>query len=114
MPRTTLTLCVLALAACVTVSKSVLLDRSAHPVPQEEVTLLLASDSIPADCERVAMLHGSGPDGYTDEGDMWNKLRDEAGKLGANAVHMQSMEDPGGGERFASALFGTQADREPT
>lgn len=99
-------------AGCVTVSKSVLLDRSTHPVPQEDVTLLLATDSIPATCERVAFLHGSGPDGFTDEGDMWNKLRDEAGKLGANAVQIQSMEDPGGGERFAAALFGTQSDRD--
>lgn len=103
---------VTVLTGCVTVSKSVLMDRSAQPVPRDQVTLLLATDSVPSTCQRVAMLHGSGPDSFTDEGDMWNKLRDEAGKLGANAVQMQSMEDPGGGERFAAALFGTQADRD--
>lgn len=112
MSYRSLALLTLVLAGCVSVSKSVLLDRSAHPVPQEQVTILLANDSIPSSCERVAMLHGSGPDSFTDEGDMWNKLRDEAGKLGANAVHMQTMEDPGGGERFAAALFGGQADRD--
>ena len=31
----------LAIAGCVTVSKSVLMDRSAHPVPQERVQVLL-------------------------------------------------------------------------
>lgn len=100
------------LLGCVSVSKSVLMDRSNQPIPREEVTLLLATDSIPSSCERVALLHGSGPDGFTDEADMWNKLRQEAGKLGANAVQLLSMEDPSGGERFAAALFGTQADRD--
>ena len=100
------------ITGCVTVSKSVLLDRSAQPVPGQEVQILLASDSVPASCDRVALLHGSGPDSFTDEGDMWNKLREEAGKLGANVVHLQSMEDPGGAERFASALFGTESDRD--
>lgn len=56
MPRIhSLTLIVLTVAGCVTVSKSVLLDRSAHPVPQEEVTLLLATDSIPSRCQRFAL-----------------------------------------------------------
>lgn len=100
------------IAACVSVSKSVLLDRSTQPVPQQNVQVLLATDSVPASCDRVALLHGSGPDSFTDEGDMWNKLREEAGKLGANVVQLQSMEDPGGAERFASALFGTESDRD--
>jgi hypothetical protein len=99
-------------AGCVTVSKSVLMDRSAYPVPRDQVMVLLETDSVPATCERVALLHGSGPEGLTDEGDMWNKLRQEAGKLGANAVHIRSMEDPGTGERVVSAVFGTESDRD--
>lgn len=103
----------LALASgCVSVSKSVLQDRSASPVPQAQVSVFLADDEIPEDCERVAILHASGDDSFTDEGDVYNKLREEAGKLGANAVHVQTMEDPGTGERFASALFGTSSDRD--
>lgn len=34
-------------AGCVTVSKSVLMDRSAHPVPQEDVYVYLANDEVP-------------------------------------------------------------------
>lgn len=99
-------------AGCVTVSKTVLMDRSSEPVPQQDVQILLAGDSVPSTCERVALLHGSGPESWTDEGDMWNKLREEGGKLGANAVYLRSMEDPGGAERIASALFGTESDRD--
>ncbi len=43
---------------------------------------------------------------------MIDKLREEAGKLGANALHLQSTEDPGTGEKIASAVFGTSADRD--
>lgn len=107
-----LLLTAIVLTGCVTVSKSVLMDRSAYPVPLEAVQVLLASDSVPASCQRVALLAGSGPEGWTDEGDMWDKLREEAGKLGANWVQIQAIEDPGAGERFASALFGTQSDRD--
>ena len=100
------------LVGCVTVSKSVLTDRSDRPVPREEVYVFIESDTIPASCERVALLHASGAEDLTDEGQMIDRLREEAGKLGANAVHLRSMEDPGTGERVASAIFGTSADRD--
>lgn len=105
----------LFLAACVTVSKTVLTEAYvANPVPAGEVTVLLASmnDSIPSDCERVALLHASGDEDLTEESQMFDKLREEAGKLGANAVYVQNMEDPGTGERVVSAIFGTSADRD--
>jgi hypothetical protein len=100
------------LAGCVTVSKSVLMDRSDRPVPRDDVAVFLASDTIPESCERVALLHGSGDEDFTNEGQMIDKLREEAGKLGANALHLRTMEDPGTGERIASAVFGTNADRD--
>lgn len=97
---------------CVKVHKAVMNDRSNAPVAPEDVYLFLADDEIPEDCERVALLHGSGAQEWTSEGKMWDKLREEAGKLGANAVHIQEMEDAGTGERIAAGLFGTQADRD--
>jgi hypothetical protein len=111
MPKSTLLAAVL-LAGCVTVSKSVLMDRSDMPVPQRDVQVLLPGDTIPASCERVALLHASGDVEVTDEGDMWDELRKVAGELGANVVHLHSMEDPGVGERFATEIFGGTADRD--
>lgn len=106
----------LVLTSCVQVSKSVL-DHSfaSAPVPREGVNVLLASvgDEIPEACTRVAILHGSGPEEWTDEGDMINKLREEAGKVGANTLFIQNMVDPGTGERIVSAIFETEADRDP-
>lgn len=99
-------------AGCVTVSKSVLMDRSAHPVPQEDVYVYLANDEVPESCERVAILHASGSQDFTNEAQFYDKLREEAGELGANAVHLQTMEDAGTGERVVGALFGTGVDRD--
>jgi hypothetical protein len=110
--RTRATLAALVLAGCVSVSKSVLMDRSFAPVPQREVQVLLSGDTVPPSCERVALLHASGDVDVTDEGDMWDELRKVAGELGANVVHIHSMEDPGAGERFAAEIFGGTADRD--
>lgn len=106
-------LCAVA-AGCVSVSKSVLTQRYAsRPVPRDNVYVFLAStgDSIPEACKRVAILHASGAEMAT-EGKMYDKLREEAGKLGANAVFVQNMKDPGTGERVAGALFGTGTDKD--
>ena len=111
MTKRTLLLTLFA-TGCVSVSKSVLLDRSMYPVPQQDVRVFLDGDSIPSTCERVALLHASGDEDFTDEGDMWDKLREESGKLGANAVLIHAIEEPGAAERIASGLFGTQSDRD--
>lgn len=98
--------------ACVTVSKSVLMDRSFAPVPKQDVYVFLPEDTTPDDCERVALLSASGEVDWTDESDMIDKMRDEAGKLGANAIQIRSIEDPGTGERVVAAIFETEADRD--
>lgn len=105
-------LILLVLTGCVQVSKTVLMDRSFAPVPKAEVYVLLAEDRVPESCERVAILHASGDQDLTDEGEMLDKLRDEAGKLGANAVHVRSMEDAGTGERIVAAFLDTSVDRD--
>jgi hypothetical protein len=100
------------LAGCITVGKTVLMDRSMYPIPRDDVYVYLANDTLPDGCERVALLHASGDVDWTDETDMIDKMREEAGKLGANAIHLLSMEDPGTGERVVAAVFETQADRD--
>ena len=110
-----LAILVLSLAACVHVTKSVLTrEFEADPVPMENVAVWLASmnDSIPSDCTRVAILHASGDQDFTDESDMLDELRQEAGKLGANAIFVQNMEDASTGERVVAEIFDTEADRD--
>ena len=113
MRRTALLFVVMA-AACVSVGKSVL-DTSfqANPIAEEDVFVYVAGDSIP-EHTRVAMLDAKGNTDWTDEGDLLNKLRQEAGKLGANAIIWGDTEEAGTGARVARALLGTSADRRTT
>lgn len=101
----------LLLAACVTVNKSIL-DRSrmAAPVPRDDVHVYLPGDSVP-EHERIALLSAKGDADTTDEGQMVDKLREEAGKLGANAIILGDIEEPGTGAKVAQAFLGTSADR---
>jgi hypothetical protein len=102
----------IALAACVTVNKSIL-DRSfmAAPVPMESVHVYLPGDDVPKHT-RIAILNAEGDVDLTDESQMIDKLREEAGKLGANAIIMGELEDPGTGALVAKAILGTEANRK--
>ncbi len=41
-----------------------------------------------------------------------NKLREEAGKLGASAIILGVVDDSSAGDNFVSAMFGGDADRK--
>lgn len=98
-------------ASCVTVNKTVLMDRSAYPVPQSEVYVYLPEDELPEDCERVALLDASGEQDATTEAQMLDKMREEAGKLGANAIQLRAIENAGAGDRIVSAILDTSPER---
>ena len=99
------------MAACVSVGKTVL-DRSfqAAPVPRDDVYVYMPGDTIP-EHTRVAILDAEGDADLFNNADLLNKMREEAGKLGANAIILGDMEDPGTGARVAQAILGTTANR---
>ena len=66
------------------------------------VQVLTESDTVPEDCQRVAMLHAEGPEFFTSEADMWDSLREETGELGGNTVQLLFMGGPDWAERFLS------------
>jgi hypothetical protein len=103
---------VLAIVGCVTVNKSILNPNpSGRVFAKEEVHVFFETDSIP-EHTRVAILTAKGDEDLTDEGEMIDKLREEAGRLGANAIVLGAIEDPSAGKQFVAALFGTSADRK--
>jgi hypothetical protein len=105
-------LAALALAACVSVNKSVLAPNpTGRTFSTEQVYVFLQGDSVP-EHTRLAILNARGDSDVTDEADMIDELREEAGKLGANAIILGELEEPGTGARIAGALLGTSTDRE--
>jgi len=105
-------LAALALAACVSVNKSILAPNpTGRSFSTEQVYVYLQGDSVP-EHTRLAILNARGDSDATDEGDMIDELREEAGKLGANAIILGELEEPGTGARIAGALLGTSTNRE--
>jgi len=102
----------LLLAGCVSVNKSILAPNpTGRTFTQDEVAVYFESDSIP-EHTRLAILNAHGDIETTDEADMIDELREEAGKLGANAIILGDIEEPGTGARIAGAVFGTTTERE--
>jgi hypothetical protein len=103
---------ILALGACVTVNKSILAPNpTGRTFRMEEVTVYFESDSLPQHT-RLAILNAHGDTDVTDESDMIDELREEAGKLGANAIVLGDIEEPGTGARIAGAVFDIPTERE--
>ena len=97
--------------ACVSVSKSILThDYRMDPVARDEVYVFFAYDEI-CEHDRIAILAAEGDEDLTSEGQMIDRLREEAGKLGANAIVLNHVEEPGGGERVVAAATGDSAER---
>ena len=97
------------LSGCATVH----INKSVHTREYENAQVLgsdvyvyLAGDTIPEACESVADIDASTQDVTHEFTQIIGRVREEAGKLGANAVQIQSMEreGPGLAEELAGFL----------
>lgn len=103
---------VLALGACVSVNKSILAPNpTGRRFSMEAVYVYLEDDTVP-EHTRLAILNARGDVDVTNEGDMIDELREEAGKLGANAIILGDIDEPGTGARIAGAVFDIPTQRE--
>ena len=102
----------LALAGCVSVNKSVLAPNpTGRTFEMADVYVYLGQDTVP-EHTRLAILHASGNPDVTNESDLIDKLREEAGKLGANAIILDEIEEPGTGARIAAAILDFETERQ--
>jgi hypothetical protein len=58
-------------------------------VPADQVSVYRSADQVEGDYVEVALLHATGPISWTTETGMIRKLREEAGRLGANAIILE-------------------------
>ena len=109
-----LLLCLTVLAACVTTQALKLgTPTQRPPVPWQDVVVYRSADQVPGRYEEIALLSSTGDTALTSEKTMWNSMRKEAGKLGANAIILDAMSEPSAGAKVAAAfLLGTGAERK--
>jgi len=102
---------VLLATGCVSVKHTMLArDFRGPPVPADEVQVYLAGEDVP-DHTRVAVLTASGDTDFSNDNDLVKKLREKAGKLGANAIILGDLESPSAGAVALKALADTRLDR---
>jgi hypothetical protein len=103
----------LAAGACVQATAPYIApNRNYAPVPEDSVHVYLATDTVPATCERYALINAEGDADLTNESQMLQAAKRRAGKIGANAIQVLATRDPSTGTRIASVVFGTNANRK--
>jgi len=109
MFKNLLLVCAIALIAIGCVSaKATLLnpDMRFDPVPWEEVRVYLSEEDVPGEFETIAIVRSEGKEVFTTEAQMLEKMKKKAGALGANAIILKGIKDPGDLDRMADELSG--------
>jgi hypothetical protein len=103
------------LVGCVQ-TKYTLVNPSApryEPVPPEQVWIVTHETELDTlEYSRIAVIEATGSGEWTDQTKMLEAIRKRAGELGANAVLLPQINEPGAGAKVAGALFGTGTQRK--
>jgi hypothetical protein len=83
-----------------------------EPVPEEQVVVYRTAAQVPGKYEEIALLNSTGEASWTNEEKMFNSMRKKAGELGANAIILDAISEPGAGAKVAGAILGTGVERK--
>jgi hypothetical protein len=61
---------------------------------------------------RIAIIEATGSGEWTNQTDMLDAMRKKAGAIGANAILLPQINEPGAGAKVAAAIFGTGTQRK--
>lgn len=115
MSRTLALLVATATLACVH-TKATLVNPSAQqypPVPPDSVIILTAESELDTlTFARIAIIEATGSGEWTTQTGMLEAMRRKAGKMGANAILMPAINEPGAGAKVAAAFLGTGTERK--
>ena len=81
-------------------------------VAAQDVVLYRVAEQVPRKYEEIALLNSSGDSGFTNEAKMFESMKEKAGEVGANAVILDAVSEPGSGAKVAAAIFGVSAQRK--
>jgi uncharacterized protein YbjQ (UPF0145 family) len=104
---------VLLQTACASTAVTIVGQQMARPVvPAQEVRIYRTASQVPGEYQEIALLNSSAPTGWTNEEAMFKSMRQEAGKVGANAIILEAITEPSAGAKVAGALIGVAAERK--
>lgn len=102
----------IGLASCVS-TNSTMLGGSQAGVALDPASIVVyrTADQVQGPYREVALLNSTGESLATNQRNMFNSMKAEAARLGANAIILESMSEPGAGAQVAAAIFGVGANR---
>jgi hypothetical protein len=108
--------CFLSLVGCLSVTATQLgrpRSLADHTViAAEQVAVYRDPEQVPGDYEEVALLHATGSLQWSSESEMMRKLREEAGRLGANAIILEPGRELSVHEKIAVQKSNVDIGRE--
>jgi hypothetical protein len=103
----------LVAAACVHTNATRLGTAPARPpVHADSVAVYRTAAQVPGKYEEIALLNSAGEASWTSEAKMFNSMRKKAGEMGANAIVLDALSEPGAGAKVAAAVLGVGAERK--
>jgi anti-anti-sigma regulatory factor len=101
-----------ALLACVPVRNTRLGSAPNHPpVVADNVAFYMTAQQVGVRYDEIALLPAPGAFSATNEEQMYRKMQEKAGALGANGILLDSMSVQTTGAKVGHSLIGTPADR---
>lgn len=99
--------------ACMS-TKAVRLGESvSRPViPWQQIKVYRNADQVKGKYEEVALLMTTADTMWTSEKGMWNSMKKKAAKMGANAIILDAVSEPGAGAKVLGAVLGVGTDRK--
>lgn len=106
-------LLILVLITCVTTNAvRIGTAPSRPPVPEDQVIIYRTADQVQGKYEEVALISAKGESSWTDESQMINAMKKQAGKFGANGIILDAVSEPSAGAKIAGAFLGTGSERK--
>ena len=101
-----------AATGCVSTQVTKLVSKIDYPpVSPEEVQVYLNEKDIVHPYEKLAIIHMQGDATWTNEAQLIEAAKKKAAKLGANAIVVNQIKEPGSGAKIVGAILGTYVDR---
>jgi hypothetical protein len=99
--------------ACVRTNAVRLGNAPTRPkVALDQVAVYRTAAQVPGKYEEVALLNSTGNTTWTDEAKMLKNMQFTAGEIGANAIILDAVNEPGAATKIAGAILGTGAERK--
>jgi hypothetical protein len=105
-------LVICAILGCSVSTKMTLLNgKTRSPISPGDVIIFESSDKVTGDYEEIGLITSHGDYQHTDLAEMYESMREEAAKVGANGIILGPIEDPPTHQQVLNHFFPTKLER---